>query len=76
MIHQGLCYENGEFVPKDDVKALSYYERAATQHHAAALYNLGRIYYTFLPFLYLLVLYILTLQENSTKMERLYAKTT
>ncbi len=37
----GLLYDNGLGVPKDDVQARKWYEKAATQGHAEAQVNLG-----------------------------------
>lgn len=40
----GKMYEKGEVVPKDAVKAVEWYQKAAAQGYAEAQYNLGRMY--------------------------------
>jgi len=40
----GLLYANGQGVPKDDVQARQWYEKAAVQGHAEAQVNLGSLY--------------------------------
>ena len=40
----GLLYANGQGVPKDDVQARQWYEKAAAQGHADAQVNLGSLY--------------------------------
>jgi TPR repeat protein len=40
----GLLYANGHGVPKDDVQARQWYEKAAAQGHANAQVNLGSLY--------------------------------
>ena len=40
----GVCYANGEGVPKDDGIAVSWYRKAAVQGNAMAEYNLGVCY--------------------------------
>jgi len=42
--HLGLLYANGQGVPKDDVQAWQWYEKAAVQGHAEAQANLGILY--------------------------------
>ena len=37
-------YDNGEGVPEDDAKAVSWYRKAAEQGHAKAQFNLGYMY--------------------------------
>lgn len=41
----GYCYEEGEGVAKDLVKAIYYYQMAASKDEVKACYNLGNIYY-------------------------------
>jgi uncharacterized protein len=41
----GICYHNGNGVPKDYAEALKWYRGAAEQGHARAQNNLGRFYY-------------------------------
>ena len=40
----GLCYENGEGVPKDLAEAVKWYRKAAEQNDADAQFNLGACY--------------------------------
>ena len=40
----GECYENGEGICKNFVKAEEYYRKAANQEYAEAQYRLGRCY--------------------------------
>jgi TPR repeat protein len=40
----GLLYANGQGVPKDNVQARQWYEKAAVQGHAEAQVNLGILY--------------------------------
>jgi len=40
----GLCYENGDGIPRNIRKALEYYEKSADQGNAQGLYNLGLFY--------------------------------
>ena len=40
----GLLYANGQGVPKDDVRARQWYEKAASQGHALAQVNLASLY--------------------------------
>ncbi len=40
----GLIFEYGRGVPRDDVAAISWYEKAAEQHFASALYRLAILY--------------------------------
>lgn len=40
----GLLYANGQGVPKDDVQARQWYEKAAVQGHADAQVNLGILF--------------------------------
>ena len=37
----GLCYDRGDGVHKDRVKAVEWYRKAAAQNHAGALYRMG-----------------------------------
>ncbi len=41
----GICYANGEGVPKDVVEAVKWYRKAAEQNHAGAQSNLGLCYF-------------------------------
>ncbi len=41
----GQCYEKGEIVKKDEVKAVEYYQRAADVGNPYTNYNLGICYY-------------------------------
>ena len=40
----GLLYNNGQGVPRDDVQARQWYEKAANQGHALAQVNLGILF--------------------------------
>ena len=40
----GVMYENGEGVPKDSVKAVEWYRKAAEQGYAPAQFKLGWMY--------------------------------
>ena len=46
LVNLGYMHETGQGVPKDIVKAISYYRQAAELGNPVALYNLGRSYYT------------------------------
>jgi len=44
-VELGTKYFEGREVPKDDKKAVAWFEKAAQQGHAEGLYNLGLLYY-------------------------------
>ena len=41
----GVCYETGDGVGKNEVKAVELYRKAAEQGYAEAQYKLGKCYY-------------------------------
>ena len=62
----GLLYANGQGVPKDDVQARQWYEKAAAQGHADAQVNLGIlfVYGRGVPQDYKMAVYWLRLSAN------------